>query len=247
MAVDFLSLSNPINNRKIREVIMVGSDNITVYEPSIEDIRAMTEFQERKLEEANNVDSIDISGAEMVQFFFPLLTDIKGIEDLTEDEIKKVIDEPKSALLQVEQVITAIITEVYKTMILSAKTKVLELDFATEGAKAESQLLDSAFSHAAKEMGLEKLLNKVDNADKELQDAIAKSASRQEDIHQEIKREMGESNSGKIVVLPTKNPTKEEVIEELEETNMHLKAQNLYEKYKEEFQTGATPFEHSTK
>lgn len=245
MAVSFLSLHNPIDNRKIREVIMAGDDNITVYEPSIEDIRVMTEFQEGLIEKYGDSNSINyIEGAEMVRVFFPLLTDIKDLEDLTTEQVQAIVEEPTQSLLQAEQVVKGIITEVYKTMMLSAKTQVLEMDFAAEGARTENQMLDSAFTRAAREMGLEKLINKVDLADKDLQEAISKSIGKQTEIHQEVKKELSGNDTGKIRVLSPKSVTPEEALEDLEGANMHLKAKNLLDQYKEDFKTGAKPVEY---
>lgn len=244
LAVNFSNLYNPkdrdssgLDNRSIREVIMVGSDVITVYEPTINDISKMADIQEQKLREAGNAGDVEITGAEMVRIFFPMLTDIEGIEELSDEEIDLVVNNPKTAYMQVEQVIKAIVTEVYKVMILSARTQVLETDFMAESSRAERQILDASFERAAKEFGAEDLLNKVKRGEKELEEAILASTNSRNDFHQDIRREMGEDTVDKRSILPFKKaPTKEDAIRELEKENPHLKASNTLNRYKKSFE-----------
>ncbi|MBO1087240.1 hypothetical protein [Enterococcus mundtii] len=236
MAIDFQKLANPVADRKIREVIMAGGENIRVYEPNIEDVRTMVEFQEQKLQESDDIGDVSISGNELIRKFFPLLTDITGLEDLTDEEIEKVVDEPSVAFLQVEQVVKSIITEIYKVMILSARTQVLETDFEAEGRRAENQILDAAFSQAAKEMGAEELLNRVNRQDEELKAAIESSIDRRGLVQDGIKHELAESGIDKTVILQTEKVSKDQVKVELEEENPHLKAQSLYAQYKKDFE-----------
>lgn len=236
MALDFKDLNNPVDNRRIREVIMVGGDTITIYEPSYEDFQALLDFQEQKLLESESTDEINITGTEMIKEFFPRLTDITGLENLSDEEIEKVVEEPSVALLQVEQTIRQIVSEVFKTMILKAKTEVLEADFVAENARVGNQVFDAAFSKAAREFGAEELLNRIDREDAELVEAIEKSYGRQDETHQELLREMSEKPHDKIGILSTNKKTEDEVLTELEEANPHLKAKNLYEQYRKDFE-----------
>lgn len=236
MAVNFKQLHNPIENKKIREVVIVGSENITVYEPTIEDIKKMTDFQEETMSNASKTGSVEINGEEMLRVFFPMLTDIEGLEDLSDEEIRQVVNEPSLAFLQVEQVVKAIITETFKVMILSARTQILETDFEVESSRAEKQIMDAAFNKAAREYGAEDLLNKIKNNEKELEKAIQESLKVKNEIHQEVKRESGRKPSDKIGILPFgKSPSKEEIQEEIEEANPALKAKNLLDQYKGSF------------
>lgn len=207
---------------------MVGSDVINVYEPNVDDVDLMMEFQEEKLMASEDMDNIEITGVEMIKLFFPTLTDIKGLEDLTDEEIQKVIEEPSVAFLQVEQIIAQIIAEVYKTMIIQAKTKVLESDFAAESHRVEGQILDAAFANAAKSHGVEDVLNRINEQDSDLMRSLQMSLQSQDKIHQEVR----EGRSDDKITILSSGKSEEEVLKELEEENPSLKAQSLYDQYK---------------
>lgn len=229
MAVDFKNLGNPIENRRIREVIVAQGQTITIFEPSVKDFEDMVEFQEQKLDEAGSVDSIDISGVEMTKFFFPRLTDIVGLEDLSDEEIEAIAEEPSIALLQVEEVISQIIAESFKTIILSAQTKIVEADFAAESASVNEKMFDIAFTKAAQKMGAGDVLDRVKLSDEEYQKAL----DTQNEIHHAVRNEFNGTLDKTPILSGEKS--EEDVLKELEETNPHLKARNLHDQYMKDF------------
>lgn len=142
-------LSNDENNRRLRDTIISGRDTIRVYEPSKKDIDVIIELQEKNVEEyrkkkddgkEDDATKVTSSGTEVVRVLFPLLTDIKGIEDMTDEEVEFVVENPSLAFIQANHVIESIVTEVWKTIILSARNRVLDTDFRIESVKSINEM-----------------------------------------------------------------------------------------------------------
>lgn len=137
--VKFTDLRNNPNNRKVRNVIMSGTETIRVFEPSKEDTQKIIDMQERFIDEG---DTVEISGATVVRELVPLLTDIEGFDELTDEELEKILDEPSLALTQVQQEIEIIITEVYKTILLHSRKQLQSADFNIEAFRINAESAD---------------------------------------------------------------------------------------------------------
>lgn len=225
MAVKLASLKNDPKYRKVRDMVVVGNDTITIYEPTAEDVDRIIDLQEEFFSDESN--EIRIDGADVVRHLFPLLTDIEGMDDLTDDEIEDIVENPTVALSQVEQHIKIIITEVYKNVVLAVKSDLLEADLASETNKAERNMFDQAFKFAAKEVGREDLLDKLNILSADVKDAIQREATK-----------MTESQSAESIMTfipPTVEPQKVDIEAELEENNQQLKAKRLLDKYRKDF------------
>lgn len=232
MSINFKKLKSSIENRRIREVISTGGDVITVYEPTVDDVQFVVEYQTEKASEMTD-STIFIDGVEIVKLFFPRFTDISGIEDLSNDELEAVIDEPSIAYLQVEQVIKGIIAEIFKMIVLSAKTQVAEFDMEVESERSQQAIFDLAFKDASKNMGLEELMQKIDLKDAALREVLEKSIENHQEVHQELQEGMGKQIDKRTILQASLE--NENVKKELEESNPHLKATNLLNQYKSNF------------
>lgn len=177
--VQFGNLVNDQQNRKIREVITSSGETIHVYEPSLDDIEYIVEMQEKTFDSATN--EVKVSGIEMVRILFPRLTNIEGLEEMTDEEVGYIIDNPTVALIQVQHVVEIIITEVYKTVILSAKKSLLEMDFEVESYKAEAGMINQVLAHAGKEGKGRELMNKIETQSAELKAAVEKEELEREE------------------------------------------------------------------
>lgn len=177
--VQFGNLVNDQQNRKIREVITSSGETIHVYEPSLDDIEYIVEMQEKTFDSATN--EVKVSGIEMVRILFPRLTNIEGLEEMTDEEVGYIIDNPTVALIQVQHVVEIIITEVYKTVILSAKKSLLEMDFEVESYKAEAGMINQVLAHAGKEGKGRELMNKIEAQSADLKDAVEKQELEREE------------------------------------------------------------------
>lgn len=170
--VKFANLGNSIKERKIREVIVSGKDKIVVYEPSVEDVDNIINYQETFVK-GLNTGEITIDGVDIVKVLFPMLTDIEGIDELTDEEINAIVAEPSLAYLQVEQVIKGIIVEIYKTLVITSRTELIEMDLIKENENVQNTALDAIMKQAAKVYGAEDLLQKIENASENLRKAQA--------------------------------------------------------------------------
>ena len=114
---------------------------------------------------------MNISGADVVKVLFPMLTDLEGIDEMTESEIQEVIDNPSNAFIQIQYHIETIITEVYKTAILKARKEILEKDLEVENYKVSEEVFDRTLSLAAKNNGTKEVFDKLQEAEEEFKQA----------------------------------------------------------------------------
>lgn len=176
----FIDLKNDPANRKVRDVIMSSGETINVYEPTRDQVMEILSFQEKWIKGSDLV----ISGIELIKIIFPMLTDIEGIEELTNDEIVSVVDNPTIAMVQVQHEIETIITEVYKTVILSTRRDLLETDFQVEAYKASEEAMARSLSLAAKNNKKTEFLDKLKEKAKEFEelDLVAKEEEKENNL-----------------------------------------------------------------
>ena len=163
---NFKDLLNSRENRKIREVIENGEETIFVYEPTADDVAKIIEFQDVLNSQVDGEPTeVVITGSDMVRNVFPLLTNIDGIESMSDEEIEHVIENPTIALLQVQHVIEIIVTQIYKTVILSSKKAILQTDYEMASLSVLGEIVDKTM--AASSRGSEegaRLVNKIEKA-----------------------------------------------------------------------------------
>lgn len=157
---NLLKLKNDPENRNIRDVVMSGGETIRVFEPSADDVSKIIEMQEKWMEG----DELVINGSDIVRVLFKLLTDIEGLDELTDEEIQDVAENPSLAFIQVQDHVETIVSEVFKTVVLSARKRLLETDLEVEAYKVNEETFSRALSLAARETGTTNLLNKIEQA-----------------------------------------------------------------------------------
>lgn len=190
--VQFKDLANKIGEREVREVIFAKGETIKVFEPDKEDIKKIFDLQEKFID-TENPERLQLTGGDVVELF-SILTDIEGLDDLTNEEVQMVVDNPSLALLQAQHVIEGIVTEVYKMVILSVKNQILETDLNLETAKTSNEVMERTLGLAQREGVSKEYAEKVEKAKakilefKKLQD-------------EEPKEEMNKSEE---IVIPTK-------------------------------------------
>lgn len=188
--VKLAQLKNDQQNRRIREVITSTGNTINVYEPTKEQIDEIIGLQARWVNKEN--DALEISGIDIVRILFPMLSDIEGIDELTDEEIEQVILNPTNALIQLQYAVETVISEVYKTAILQTRKELLETDFQIEAYKISEETFDRAIHIAAKNTGSEALLNKIEAVADDMEELNEK-----EETHQELQEEL--SDTQKVV------------------------------------------------
>lgn len=161
--VNFANLVNKKEARKIRDVVLAGNDKIVVYEPTVDQVDEIINGQEDFIKGVRTGE-ISFDGVYVVKELFPLLTDIEGIGDLTDKEIKDVVENPSLAYLQVEQSIKGIIVEIFRSLVIASKTELLEADLIRENENIQNSALDAIFKKIAQESNSEDLLQKIEVA-----------------------------------------------------------------------------------
>ena len=160
-------LKNTKEYRKIRDVVMSSGSTVNIFEPTLEEIDEILKLQDEWVSD----EGMNISGADVVKVLFPMLTDLEGIDEMTESDIQEVIDNPSNAFIQIQYHIETIITEVYKTAILKARKEILEKDLEVESYKVSEEVFDRTLSLAAKNNGTKEVFDKLQNAEEEFNQA----------------------------------------------------------------------------
>ena len=160
-------LKNTKEYRKIRDVVMSSGSTVNIFEPTLEEIDEILILQDEWVSD----EGMNISGADVVKVLFPMLTDLEGIDEMTESEVQEVIDNPSNAFIQIQYHIETIITEVYKTAILKARKEILEKDLEVESYKVSEEVFDRTLSLAAKNNGTKEVFDKLQNAEEEFNQA----------------------------------------------------------------------------
>ena len=160
-------LKNTKEYRKIRDVVMSSGSTVNIFEPTLEEIDEILKLQDEWVSD----EGMNISGADVVKVLFPMLTDLEGIDEMTESEIQEVIDNPSNAFIQIQYHIETIITEVYKTAILKARKEILEKDLEVENYKVSEEVFDRTLSLAAKNNGTKEVFDKLQEAEEEFKQA----------------------------------------------------------------------------
>lgn len=160
-------LKNTKEYRKIRDVVMSSGSTVNIFEPTLEEIDEILNLQDEWVSD----EGMNISGADVVKVLFPMLTDLEGIDEMTESEVQEVIDNPSNAFIQIQYHIETIITEVYKTAILKARKEILEKDLEVENYKVSEEVFDRTLSLAAKNNGTKEVFDKLQEAEEEFKQA----------------------------------------------------------------------------
>ncbi|MBS4462290.1 hypothetical protein JXA27_06925 [Aerococcaceae bacterium zg-B36] len=159
-------LKSPKNERRVRDVLSVSGTIINIFEPSENDVNKILELQEKWVK--SETEGVSIDGADIVKELFPLLTDIEGIEDLTDEEIKAIVNEPSLAFLQAQYAIEIIIGEIFSTLVLSQRKALsnAHADFALN--QSNQEMFDRVVSLAAKSSSVEDVTERIENQVEEL-------------------------------------------------------------------------------
>ena len=163
-------LKNTKEYRKIRDVVMSSGSTVNIFEPTLEEIDEILKLQDEWVSD----EGMNISGADVVKILFPMLTDLEGIDEMTESDVQEVIDNPSNAFIQIQYHIETIITEVYKTAILKARKEILEKDLEVENYKVSEEVFDRTLSLAAKNNGTKEVFDKLQEAEEEFKQAEEK-------------------------------------------------------------------------
>lgn len=193
--VKFKNLKNDPNNRTVRATVDSPYGQIKVFEPTTEDVEEIINLQDiiSAFNEDSNEEEIredleqvlDISAVTVVKDLFPRLTDIE-VDYMSDEEVQDIISHPNLALTQVKLIISGIISDIYKMMILSMGNRLKDMDLSNQSLKVQEKVMNTTIEHLSKtEKGKEVLeamdeTAKIDKAlesdDSELKEKVAKES-----------------------------------------------------------------------
>ncbi len=192
--------------RTIRTIVDTPTGKVTVYEPTNEDVEKIMELDDfisalnqDPDEEGNDIDpdeyeaTLEISGVTVMRELIPLLTDIEVPEELSDEELNKIIEHPTMALTMVKHVLTGIVTDVYKIMILSVQNelKSADLNYVTE--QMTRQTMNMVKDQASSTDVGQKAVQEINRQESALQDAVPKSELETKSTNMSIVKPQSES------------------------------------------------------
>lgn len=124
--VQFNNLKNVEEEKKIIATIQSPTGPINIFEPTADDTAAIMNMHElvdyfNADHDSDDDDVIPITGVRVVRDLYPRLTDIEGFDDLSDEDIQQVIDNPTQALMTVNAYINQLIYRTYTLMVLTYK------------------------------------------------------------------------------------------------------------------------------
>jgi len=190
LAVYISGLTTPKDQRKVREYINTPQGAIEIYEPTLDDVNAIIDIQRGTGFDFNS-SFVEFDENVLLTQIFPLLTNIE-IEDLSAEELQKIIDNPSIHLMIAQNIIAQIISEANK---LYAENLKAELASA-ETALAQSDLVNSIphiiNEHAKRDDSIREALEEIDAKSNEVLDLLDNLDEEEKEPEQEEVKEDGE-------------------------------------------------------
>ena len=177
--VNILKLKNDKENPKVRNIISAGGDIIRVFEPTPEHVQMVLDLQQSWQEDGKL--KVEFPASILVKKLFPTLTDIKGIEELSDEDLNDIIENPTVAFTKVQIEIETIIAEIFETLILNAKYNITMASYEAESYKVNVEGFEKTLAQMAKTTGNEELYSKVAKLADSLEDSKEKPKPKQEE------------------------------------------------------------------
>ena len=167
--VKFRSLYSDPENRSIRMVVDTPTGQVTIFEPTNEDLQEIMQLDDMVAafnQESDGDNELDISGTTIMKELIPRLTDL-DMDGMSDDEITEVIEHLTVEGNVIMACLTSIVTHIYTIMIMNFENN-LDLN---NMVKMSEQISDKAFGMYINEAA------KTDEGRKQMQE-INKQASK---------------------------------------------------------------------
>lgn len=179
------------NEKQVREIINTPQGSIEIYEPNFETVKTIVDMQfGQQFGAETGVISFD--GATVIKELFPLLTNIE-LNDLTDEELEDVINNPSIHLLIAQQIVAQIVAESNKLYAQRVKTELMTADSTMAQVELINSIPNIILDKAKRDGNVSDLMSKVESASKELEEAIEKEAK--EIIQSEEVNDVGQSET----------------------------------------------------
>lgn len=172
MGVQAKNLISRKGNRAIRKSVFTSNgDSIIIYEPTRDDIAKIMEMQERWVQN-QTADGLEFEPDQyqVIRELFPLLTDIEGLEELTDEEIQELDENPNILFMQAAQVVQQIIAEVFSLIVLNYDKSIAESEAIIATNNSVLNTIQNTVIQASIEAGDPTLFDKInEEVEKEYQ------------------------------------------------------------------------------
>ena len=198
MGVQAKNLISRKGNRAIRKSVFTSNgDSIIIYEPTREDIAKIMEMQERWVQN-QTADGLEFEPDQyqVIRELFPLLTDIEGLEELTDEEIQELDENPNILFMQAAQVVQQIIAEVFSLIVLNYDKSIAESEAIIATNNSVLNTIQNTVIQASIEAGDPTLFDKInEEVEKEYQKGSLESlrselAQTEKDLEAEAEKKM---------------------------------------------------------
>lgn len=163
MGVQAKNLISRKGSRAIRKSVFTSNgDSIIIYEPTREDIAKIMEMQERWVQN-QTADGLEFEPDQyqVIRELFPLLTDIEGLEELTDEEIQELDENPNILFMQAAQVVQQIIAEVFSLIVLNYDKSIAESEAIIATNNSVLNTIQNTVIQASIEAGDPTLFDKI--------------------------------------------------------------------------------------
>ncbi|MGP0689826.1 hypothetical protein ACW5UC_25090 [Priestia aryabhattai] len=178
MAIHISNLTVPQEEKKVRDYINTPTGKIEIYEPTIEVADALIDIQRQEGVDFGEDATVVFDAVTVVKHFFPLLTNI-DFSDVSDEELSKIIDNPSVHLLIAQNLIAQIISDVNKLYAEKIKTEIASAESVLSQAELISQIPTLMVEQAMRN-GDHEFVRKVDEASRELDEAVENANSQEE-------------------------------------------------------------------
>lgn len=138
--------------RYIREVITTPNGAIRVFEPHLDDIEAVLDIQNTDGDKGK--DFVEFPDEVVIRKLFPLLTDL-DMSDISDEELKDILENPSIYLLQVQNIVSQIVTEINSMFMQRLKSELLQANAIVDQASLV-QSIPQIVSKEARRLGKDK-------------------------------------------------------------------------------------------
>lgn len=149
--VKLQSLKNDPKKRVVYRIVDTPTGQITVYEPTKNDIKRIVELQDEiaRYNEDNEME-LEVAGYTVISELIPMLTDIDIDPDLTDDELRDIAENPTLALITVTHILEGIVSDVYKMLILQTTNDIKQDDIELLVEEMKDQVSGSLIERMSK-------------------------------------------------------------------------------------------------
>jgi pheromone shutdown protein TraB len=184
LAINASSLQLPEGEeRKVREYINTPQGAIEIYEPTQSDVNEIIAIQ-REIGVDFNQDVIEFDSMTMLKKIFPLLTNIET-NDLPDEELFKITQNPSIHLLIAQNIVAQIISEANKLFAEQLKAELLSADTLL----AQSELINSIpriiHETAKRDKNVADTLKEISRQSEEILKVIEEEESQQEEVNKD--------------------------------------------------------------